>query len=333
MTTSSRHTVRRFATWAKLFLPLMVLGFGASSGRSQTTPYLYLTNRDGYVVKGIDEAGTASTFLFSGSGLPNALFGATLDSSGNLYVAVSTNDINDRIVKITPAGVLSVYYAFNTPTSPTDLVFDQDGNLYVGSQAGRGILEIAPGGASLSTFAPQSSLINRPFGLAFDDDGYLYVSNFGASNIARFDSSGTGAVWATLPAASNPWGITFDNSGNLLVVRNNANAIDRITPGGVETTIATINDGTGLTFDPSTGYAYVISQGNTVYQLAPDGSSTTLFSTISGISGPSNGLVSGNFYAAAVPEPSTYAALAGLAAGFAVLCLRRRRRPAAASAA
>lgn len=325
MSTLLIPALRRFAALGLI----AVAGFSALATvtvHAQATPYLYLTNRDGSVVKVIDSAGSATTFLSSGSGLPPAVFGITRDQTGNLFVAVSTNTSTDRIVKITPGGVLSVFASFGTTQSPTGLAFDSQGNLFVGSQGGthHDIFKITPDG-TITSFVTGGSFLNRPFGLAFDADDNLYVANYGSQTIAKFTPGGVGSVFATLPAASNPHGIAFDNNGNLLVVRSNADTVDSITPLGVRTTIASgsiVNNGSGLTFDPVAGLAYLIVEGNKIVELAPDGSSVSLFATVSGISGESLGLVSVN-HGVAIPEPSTYAAAAGLLA-LAAAFIRRR---------
>lgn len=69
--------------------------------------------------------------------------------------------------------------------------------------------------------------------------------------------------------------------------------------------------------------AYVIVEGNKIVEFAPDGSSVEVFAIVSGISGESLGLVSVN-HGVAIPEPSTYAAAAGLLALVAAFVRRRR---------
>jgi sugar lactone lactonase YvrE len=290
-----------------------------------TPVFLYATARDQALVDSVAADGSF-TLLKEGSPMSN-VEGVAIDANGNVYVADSPNNSNDKVVKITPAGVATTFAAFGTNVSPTGLVFDTAGNLFVATQADHSIRKVTPGG-TISTFT-SSNLLSRPFGLAFDGLGNLYAANLGNNTVVKVDPAGTQSLFAT-GSFSNPWGLAFNTSGDLFVSNFGTQRIDRITPAGVVSTFfsgSPLSGPTmGLGVDPNDN-VYVATGGNQVVRITPNGSSSTVFSTMSNISGFNGGV---QFIAlsspAIVPEPSTYAmALAGLACGGCSMFRRRKR--------
>jgi hypothetical protein len=144
----------------------------------------------------------------------NSPVAVAFDRQGNLFVAEY-----NRIKKITPAGVLSVFAGsglsgyFDTSVAlqarfnhPIGLAVDQQGNVYVADRDNSVIRKITPTGA-VSTLA-------------------------GNYNYGYADGTGTNAKFWT------PVALTIDNSGNLYVADQSNNRIRKITPAGVVTTIA-----------------------------------------------------------------------------------------------
>ncbi|WP_264446524.1 hypothetical protein [Novosphingobium sp. JCM 18896] len=76
-----------------------------------------------------------------------------------------------------------------------------------------------------------------PFALAFDPDGSLYVADAGDTDrIRKLEPSGR---ISTLPGVfDTPSGLAIDPMGNVIVADTGANAIRKISPAGVLTTIA-----------------------------------------------------------------------------------------------
>src|SRR4051794_15018250 len=100
---------------------------------------------------------------------PQAL---TLDKSGNLYVG---NANNGDIVKVTPQGVASDYFAIPDPEHyphSYGLTFDTVGSLYVAWAPQGAVAKLPAGGGSETVFA---SGLDRPQGGASDLKGNVYV--------------------------------------------------------------------------------------------------------------------------------------------------------------
>lgn len=289
---------------------------------------MYVAGRNAGTVDKVSDSGAVSAF-YSGPLIGN-IEGLALDGAGDLYVASSPNGGRDSIVKITPGGTASTFYAFGSPDiAPTGIAFDHSGNLFVASQAGinRGIQEITPSG-SISVFA-DDTLLARAFGLVFDAYGNLYVANLGNQTIVKYTPGGVGSVFATMPAESNPCGLSIDAAGNLLVSFNNSAMIEKISPDGVTSTFyngpLVGNSSVGIGVDAA-GNVFEVTSGNEVIKVAPDGSSAQLFTTLNNFDGSTQFLaLTGP--AIPVPEPAACAAAAGTLA-MAVVIWRRRSRAA-----
>ena len=225
----------------------------------------------------IDGIGTAASFSLLG--------GLAIDKSGNLYAL----DGNGSIRKITPNAVVTtlagsniIGYADGTGTAahfryPQGLAVDDRGNIYVADSGNQVIRKITPVGV-VTTLAGT------------------------VGGVGSVDGIGSAAVF------SNPTGITVDSSGNVYVSDmgviplgipilisyplNSANAIRKITPAGVVTTIAGTagTDGNvdgvgtaalfrgpkGLAADAN-GNVYVADSGNgSIRKIAPTGVVTTV---------------------------------------------------------
>ena len=156
--------------------------------------------------------------------------GVAVDSTGNVYASDSENSI---VVKITPAGVLTVV-------------------------AGNGIEGFSGDGGS----APDASLslaISRffapfatPAGLAVDVTGSLYIAAEGNNRIRKVSPggiittvagngkqgfSGDGGP-ATSARLSGARGVAVDAAGNFYIADENNDRIRKVSPGGIVTTVA-----------------------------------------------------------------------------------------------
>ncbi len=180
------------------------------------------------VVTTLAGPGNSSSYL-DGTGA-NARFngpsGITVDTSGNVYVADTQNQV---IRKITPAGVVS------TLAGRAGVFGEQDG-------AGNG------------------ALFGNPYGIVADIFGNLYVTdNYPTGRIRKITPAGvvttlagTGVPGyqdglAATAQFSSPAGIAIDQSGNLYVTDQNYNLIRMITPVGTNWVVSTIAGSPPLT--------------------------------------------------------------------------------------
>jgi gliding motility-associated-like protein len=237
---------------------------------------IYVANYDNNVVSKITPDGVISTFAGSGaSGNANgtgtaATFkrptGVAVDAAGNVYV---TDGNNNRIRKITPAGVVSNFAGSGTQGSangtataasfyaPAGITIDAGGNLYV-TDNNNLIRKITPAG-QVSTLAGSGSAgsangqgsaasFNGPGGIAIDAAGNLYVTDSGNNLVRKITPAGMVTTLAGSGVAGNsdgsgaaasfdhPAGIAVGSDGNLYVADAWNRRVRKITPEGIVST-------------------------------------------------------------------------------------------------
>jgi hypothetical protein len=213
--------------------------------------------------------------------------GVAVDSSGNLYVADTGNDM---IREVTPAGVVTIFAGkagtagskdgtgtaarFNAPVG---VAVDGASNVYVADTGNFEIRKITPAGvvSTLAGSAQASGYYDAtgtnasfagPTGIAVDGVGNIYVAD--TPNLVLREISPAGAVTTIAGLAhtsgsvdgtgstarfGSPYGLALDSATNLIVVDLGNNAIRRVSPLGMVSTLAG-NAGTGGNAD-GTGVA------------------------------------------------------------------------------
>jgi len=179
-------------------------------------------------IAGVSEAG------FSGDGGQATLArlsgprGVALDSQHNLYV-VDTG--NNRIRKITPAGIIST--AAGGFNAPEYLIVTSDGSFYVADAGNNRVVKVLPSGST--TIVAQ---VLKPSSLAIDSSGNVLVSEL--TRVSKISPAGIATT--VLDGLNMPRGLALTQEGDLLIAEMGSHRILRITPPGILSAIA----GTGV---------------------------------------------------------------------------------------
>jgi sugar lactone lactonase YvrE len=247
-----------------------------------STGNLYVADTANFAIRKITSAGVVTTFAGSaanpsykdGTGTAaffNTPIGISIDSTGNLYVADSANDV---IRKITPAGVVTTFIGTANSTgsldgtglaakfnAPAGVAVDSAGNTYVADTINDTLRKSTSGGvvttldgmaltAGSTNGLGNNALFSLPTGLAVDTSGNIYMTDTANSTIRKITPGGVVTTLAGLAGMAGlqdgtgsnaffnmPKGLTVDSSGNVWVADTGNAAIREITPAGVVTTL------------------------------------------------------------------------------------------------
>ena len=174
-------------------------------------------------IQSFDAAATGTPF-YSRSSL-------SFDNDGNIYVGDS---YNDRIVKITPAGLATVTVADATDSGLSEIagiVIDDNDNMYVSNYWAGHIQKFSLDGKLIASWGSSSGkegMFRLPHAMTVADDGSIYVADSGNYRIQKFDVNGNFVrEWGSKGSGDGqfgdysnhvgPHGIMVDDNGNIIV--------------------------------------------------------------------------------------------------------------------
>ena len=212
----------------------------------------------------------------------NYPYGVALDSSGNVYIADTYNQI---IRKVTPSGAISTvagtysvssfggdgFYATSAFLNyPNSVAVDNSGNVYIADTSNQRIRKVTASTGRISTIAGNgtagysgdgssatSAKINNPNAVCLDTNGNIYIADTGNHCIRKITNgvistvagngnlgfSGDGG-YALSATLAFPTGITADAFGNLYIT-DASQRVRKVAANGIITTVAgtNLNDG------------------------------------------------------------------------------------------
>lgn len=174
-------------------------------------------------------------------------------------------------------------------TLPDQLAFDRRGNLIVADTLNHAIRRVDPDGV-VTTIAGghgagvldgpcKDARFDSPVGVAVDDTGMIYVSERGSDLIRRIDA---GCSVTTVAGAGDrflaPRTLAFDGEGNLLVADSPYGPLQRLTPNGQVSTIASFHSPKGIAVD-SEGVVFLTDGNRTIHRIDRGGGIATVVGT------------------------------------------------------
>lgn len=238
---------------------------------------LYITDLGNNEVRQIDPDGEVTTVAGTGEAgyvdgpADTAQFdnpdGIVTDTSGNIYVADSGNNV---IRKIAPGGEVSTVAGTGVAgdadgaagvaefDTPTGITIDSSDNLYVADEGNNTVRKITPGGevstiagtgdAGFADGAMANSQFDAPHGIAIDEQDNLYVTDVGNSRVRKIDVA-AGAVTtiagdgtagdadgaAASSQINSPHGISVDEQGSVYFADEGNNKVKKVEAGEVTT--------------------------------------------------------------------------------------------------
>jgi uncharacterized protein (TIGR03437 family) len=189
--------------------------------------------------------------------------GIALDSSGNLYIADSTNNV---VRMVSTGGNITTFAGNNTAgfigdggvavdaelSNPTAVAVDSFGNVFICDAGNNVIRKVSSANIFTVVGGAATELqLNQPDGIVFDSKGAMYIADTGNRRIVKFvpgfisviagngnlGDSGDGGP-AVDAALGDPMGLAVDAAGNLFIADTFNSKIRKVTPDGIISTVA-----------------------------------------------------------------------------------------------
>ncbi|MEI6622451.1 MAG: fibronectin type III domain-containing protein, partial [Actinomycetes bacterium] len=192
---------------------------------------VYTANLTPGTISKITSAGVV-TQTFASTGMPSGsteCYSIITDASDNLFLTCLGND---KVYKVTPAGIISTWATFTAGSDPTAAALDGAGNLFVTNYAANSVSKITPTGVLTQTWATLAPGAN-PYSVAIDSAGTVFTGNYTNNTISKITSSGAKTLaWATLAGGTTPFGIVVTATEEVFVAGFSTSNIIHIAPDG-----------------------------------------------------------------------------------------------------
>ena len=300
---------------------------GAATSSTLDYPYGVAVDSSGNVyiadlynaeVEKVTASGTLSIFAGTGSQAAptagtatnsplNTPVGVAVDSSGNVYIADTNNDVVEKVA----GGTLSIFAGAGSRGAPTagpatssklggpfGVAVDSSGNVYIADGLNNVVEKVTPAG-TLSIIAgivgssgpptagpATSSTLNTPVGVAVDGAGNVYITDAQNNVVEKVTPAGTLSIFAGIvgssgpptagPATSStlhtPYGLAIDSAGNVYITDSGNEVVEKVTPSGTLSIIAGIAGSSG----PPTAGPAIKSRLDGPAGVAVDGSGNVI---------------------------------------------------------
>ena len=262
-------TRQKITLWKKndIFVGNMAKKAGIIAEGWSLTPHHYLNPIDpSRLYKGdgtistdagviIDTVAGNGTYGYNGDGGPavdarlSSPEGVTVDAIGNFYIVDKDNHC---IRKVDTSGIITTVAGTGTYgysgdggpaveaqlNSPTDVVVDNAGNLYIADLSNHRIRKVDTGGMITTVVEG----LQAPYAIALDIWGNLFILDIalelGMGSLLKMDQSGNITTLMEIDPSHFMFGLSADSSGNLYIADTKNHKIIKLDTTGVITTVA-----------------------------------------------------------------------------------------------